>query len=170
MPDRVIYNGTLSKSLAPGVRLGWLVVPPDLLDDVLAARKATDGMTASLVQAIFAVFLERGDLDRHLRRARRAYHERRDALVEALARELPEARVEGVSAGLNAFVTLPPGLDSAEVAATARRRGIGVYPLADPLAGPELRSRSLVLGYGMFRPDQIDEGIRTLAVAVAGLA
>jgi GntR family transcriptional regulator/MocR family aminotransferase len=170
MPDRVVYHGTLSKSLAPGVRLGWLVVPPDLLDDVLAARRATDGMTASLVQAIFAVFLERGDLDRHLRRARRVYNERRDALVAALARDLPEACVEGVSAGLNAFVTLPPGLDSTEVAAAARRRGIGVYPLADRLAGPELRSRSLVLGYGMFRPDQIDEGIRTLAAAVAGLA
>jgi len=170
LPDRVIYHGTLSKSLAPGVRLGWLVVPPDLLDDVLAARKATDGMTASLIQATFAVFLERGDLDRHLRRARRAYRERRDAVVAALARELPEARVEGVSAGLNAFVTLPPGLDSAEVALAARRRGIGVYPLADRLADPGLLARSLVLGYGRFRPDQIDEGIHTLAAAVAGLA
>jgi GntR family transcriptional regulator/MocR family aminotransferase len=167
LPDRVIYHGTLSKSLAPGLRLGWLVVPPDLLDDVLAARFATDHMTASLIQGTFAVFLERGDLDRHLRRSRRVYRERRDALVAALARELPEVRVEGVSAGLNAFVTLPPGWDSAEVAAAARRRGTGVYPLADELADPELRRRSLVLGYGMFHPDRIEEGIRTLAVAVA---
>jgi GntR family transcriptional regulator/MocR family aminotransferase len=170
LPDRVVYHGTLSKSLAPGLRLGWLVVPPDLLGDVLAARSATDHMTASLIQATFAVFLERGDLDRHLRRSRRVYRERRDALVAALARELPEARVEGVSAGLTAFVTLPPGWDSAEVAAAARRRGIGLYPLADRLADPGLRRRSLVLGYGMFRPDQTDEGIRTLATAVAGLA
>jgi GntR family transcriptional regulator / MocR family aminotransferase len=167
LPDRVIYHGTLSKSLAPGLRLGWLVVPPDLLDDVLAARFATDHMTASLIQGTFAVFLERGDLDRHLRRSRRVYRERRDALVAALDRELPEVRVEGVSAGLNAFVTLPPGWDSAEVAAAARRRGTGVYPLADELADPELRRRSLVLGYGMFHPDRIEEGICTLAAAVA---
>src|SRR4029450_12400777 len=113
-------------------------------------RKATDGMTASLIQATFAVFLERGDLDRHLRRARRAYRERRDAVVAALARELPEARVEGVSAGLNAFVTLPPGLDSAEVAVAARRRGIGVYPLADRLADPWPRCRSRVGGCRRF--------------------
>jgi GntR family transcriptional regulator / MocR family aminotransferase len=169
LPDRVVYHGTLSKSLAPGLRLGWLVVPPDLLDDVLAARRATDGMTASLIQASFAVFLERGDLDRHLRRSRRVYRERRDVLVAALARELPEVRVEGVSAGLNAFVTLPPGWDSTEVAAAARRRGIGVYPLDDELAGAEMRRRSLVLGYGMFRPDRIDEGIRILAAAIGEL-
>jgi GntR family transcriptional regulator/MocR family aminotransferase len=170
LPDRVIYHGTLSKSLAPGLRLGWLVVPPDMLDDVLAARFATDHMTASLIQGTFAVFLERGDLDRHLRRCRRIYRERRDALVAALARELPGVRVEGVSAGLQAFVTLPPGWDSAEVAAAARRHGIGVHPLADELADPELRRRSLVLGYALFRPDHIDEAIRALAAAVAGLA
>jgi GntR family transcriptional regulator / MocR family aminotransferase len=166
--DRVIYHGTLSKSLAPGLRLGWLVVPPDLLDDVLAARMSTDHMTASLIQATFAVFLERGDLDRHLRRSRRVYRERRDALVTALARELPAVRVEGVSAGLQAFVTLPPGWDSAEVVAAARRHGVGVYPLPDDLADPALRSSSLVLGYGMFRPDHIAEGIRRLAAAVSG--
>ena len=167
LPDRVIYHGTLSKSLAPGLRLGWLVVPQDLLAAVLAARSATDHMTASLIQATFAVFLERGDLDRHLRRSRRVYRERRDALVAALARELPGVRVEGVSAGLQALVSLPAGWDSAEVAAAARRHGIGVYPLPDELADPALRRSSLVLGYGMFRPDRIDEGIRRLAAAVA---
>jgi GntR family transcriptional regulator / MocR family aminotransferase len=168
LPDRVIYHGTLSKSLAPGLRLGWLVAPPDLLDDVLRARSVTDHMTASLVQATFAEFLERGDLDRHLRRTRRIYRERRDALVAALGQWLPAVRVEGVSAGLNAFVTLPAGWDSAEVAAAARARGVGVYPVDDPLADPALRASSLVMGYGTMRADRIEAGVRRLAEAVAG--
>ena len=128
LPDQVVYHGTLSKSLAPGLRLGWLVAPPDLIDELLPARKAIDHMTPSLIQATFAEFLDRGDLDRHLRRTRRIYRERRDALVESLGERLPGWRVGGVSAGLQAFVTLPEGQDSGEVAARARRHGIGAVP------------------------------------------
>jgi GntR family transcriptional regulator/MocR family aminotransferase len=168
MPDRAIYHGTLSKSLAPGIRLGWLVLPPDLVDEVVEARRATDQMTAPLIQATFAHFLDSGDLDRHLRRSRRIYRERRDALVAALGRSLPDARVEGVSAGLQVFVTLPPGWDSASVVATARRHGIGVYQVDDPEMDPGQRAASLVLGYGTQRPDQIEEGIRRLASALPG--
>jgi GntR family transcriptional regulator/MocR family aminotransferase len=170
IPDRVVYHGTVSKSLAPGLRLGWLVVPPDLLDAVLAARSATDHMTASIVQATFAEFLERGDLDRHLRRTRRVYRQRRDALVEALARWLPGTRVGGVSAGLSAFVTLPPGLDSAELVVTAREAGVGVYQIEDDLVPADLRARSLVLGYGTQRPAQIAEAVRRLAAALGSRA
>ena len=166
LPDQVIYHGTLSKSLAPGLRLGWLVAPAELVDELLAARKAIDHTTASLIQATFVEFLERGDLDRHLRRSRRAYRERRDALVEALGEWLPGWRVSGVSAGLQAFVTLPEGSDSAEVAATARRHGIGLYPLADELLDADRRARALTLGYGTLRPGPIREGVRRLAAAL----
>lgn len=166
IPDRVIYHGTLSKSLAPGLRLGWLVVPPDLTDEVLQARRAIDHMTTPLIQATFAEFLERGDLDRHLRRTRRIYRQRRDALVAALSQFIPGARVEGVSAGLQALVTLPDGWDSAEVAATARRHGVGVYQIDDPYMDPDRRSASLVLGYGTLRPSQIHDGIRRLTAAL----
>jgi GntR family transcriptional regulator / MocR family aminotransferase len=169
MPDRAIYHGTLSKSLAPGIRLGWLVPPLDLVDEVVEARRATDQMTAPLIQATFAQFLEAGDLDRHLRRSRRIYRQRRDALVAALGRWVPGARAEGVSAGLQVFVTLPDGWESAEVAAAARRHGIGVYQVDDPEMDPDQRSASLVLGYGTLRPDQIEEGIRRLAAAVTDL-
>jgi GntR family transcriptional regulator / MocR family aminotransferase len=168
LPDRVIYHGTLSKSMAPGLRLGWLVVPPDLLDAVITARHATDAMTASLLQTTFTEFLERGDLDRHLRRSRRVYRQRRDALVTALGRALPGARVEGVSAGLQAFVTLPAGWDAAQVAAAAEQAGVGVYTLADPEADPALRASSLILGYGTLRPDQIEEGITRLGAVALG--
>jgi GntR family transcriptional regulator/MocR family aminotransferase len=167
-PDRVIYQGTLSKSLAPGLRLGWLVVPPGLLDDVVRARRTTDHMGASILQATFGEFLDRGDLDRHLRRSRRAYRQRRDALVDALARWLPGARVGGVSAGLTAFVTLPDGWDSADVVAAARGAGVGVYQVPDPLMTPEQMAASLTLGYGTQRPGQITEGVRRLAAALDG--
>jgi GntR family transcriptional regulator/MocR family aminotransferase len=126
-------------------------------------------MTAPLIQATFAQFLEAGDLDRHLRRSRRIYRQRRDALVAALGRWVPGARAEGVSAGLQVFVTLPDGWESAEVAAAARRHGIGVYQVDDPEMDPDQRSASLVLGYGTLRPDQIEEGIRRLAAAVTDL-
>jgi len=166
-PDRVIYHGTLSKSLAPGLRLGWLVVPPELLDDVLRARLLTDHMGTSIVQATFGEFLERGDLDRHLRRTRRIYRQRRDAVVDALARWLPGTSVGGVSAGLTAFVTLPAGRDSGDVVATARAAGIGVYQVPDPFVDPALRAATLLLGYGTQRPAQIHEGVARLARALA---
>ena len=170
IPDRVVYHGTVSKSLAPGLRLGWLVVPPDLLDDVLTARSATDHMTASIVQATFAEFLERGDLDRHLRRTRRVYRQRRDALVDALRGGCRARRVGGVSAGLTAFVTLPSGLDSADVVATARDAGVGVYQIDDDLVPADLLARSLVMGFGTLRPAQIAEGVRRMAAALGSRA
>ena len=170
LPDQVVYHGTLSKSLAPGLRLGWLVAPTDLVDELAPARKAIDHTTSSLVQATFAEFLERGDLDRHLRRSRRAYRERRDALVEALGECLPGWRVGGVSAGLQAFVTLPAGWDSAAVAAIARQHGIGLYPLGDELLDEARRSASLTMGFGTLRPSQIRAGVRRLAAALDGTA
>jgi GntR family transcriptional regulator / MocR family aminotransferase len=170
IPDRVVYHGTMSKSLAPGLRLGWLVLPPDLLESVLTARNATDHMTASLVQATFAEFLDRGDLDRHLRRTRRLYRQRRDAALDALGHHLPGATVGGASAGLTAYITLPPGVDSAAVVAAARGAGVGVYQVDDELMDPAERARTLVLGYGMYRPAQIEDGIARLAAALADQA
>jgi GntR family transcriptional regulator / MocR family aminotransferase len=170
LPDQVLYHGTLSKSLAPGLRLGWLVAPSDLIDELQPARKAIDHMTPSLIQATFAEFLDRGDLDRHLRRTRRIYRERRDALVESLGEWLPGWRVGGVSAGLQAFVTLPDGQVSGEVAARARRHGIGVYPVDDEHLDAASRSAALILGYGTMRSSQIRDGIRRLATALDGPA
>jgi GntR family transcriptional regulator/MocR family aminotransferase len=167
-PDRVVYHGTVSKSLAPGLRLGWLVAPPDLVDEILAGRKATDHMTTAIVQATFAEFLEAGDLDRHLRRTRRIYRERRDTLMDALAEWLPEVRSEGVSAGLQAFLTLPDDWDAADVVARAAARGVAVYQPVDDLMDPHQRAHSLVLGFGTLRADHIRTGIRRLAEAVRG--
>jgi GntR family transcriptional regulator/MocR family aminotransferase len=163
-PDRVVYAGSLSKSLAPGLRLGWLVVPLGLRDELIAAREATDRFTTTITQATVAEFLERGDLDRHLRRTRRSYRERRDALIGALRQQLPGLAAIGISAGLHVMVKLPDGVDASRVAATAAEHGIIVYALDHYQARPRPgEPPALVMGYSRLTPRQIEDGIRRLA-------
>jgi GntR family transcriptional regulator/MocR family aminotransferase len=167
-PERVVHCGTTSKTLASGVRLGWAVVPPRLLDAVLARRGVTDGATSSLLQAAFAAFLAAGDLDRHLRRSRRVYRERRDAVLAHLGELVPEAVPSGIAAGLSVLLTLPAGTDEQAVVDRALRLGVRVWPLAHfrmrPAAVP-----GLVLGYGTVPPDRAALGIRLLAEALRPL-
>src|SRR5918994_1256243 len=165
-PDRVVYGGTLSKSLAPGLRLGWLVVPPALLDPIVTGRHLVDHATSSFTQAAAAELLANGDLDRHLRRTRRIYRQRRDALVAALARWFPGATPSGIAAGLQVLVTLPPELDEAGVAQRALAAGVRVHPLGRYRVNPRSdRPPALALGYGQLTPEQIEHGIRLLAGA-----
>jgi GntR family transcriptional regulator/MocR family aminotransferase len=166
LPERVVYAGTLSKSLAPGFRLGWLVVPPKLLGAIVARRGTTDLETNAPMQAALTLFLERGDLDRHLRRTRRIYAGRRDAFVAAVARFLPEAGLDGVAAGLHVVLRLPAGTDEQALTVAARERGVVVYPMSDyrrsrgSVPGP-----ALVLGYGNLDPDALAAGVERLADA-----
>jgi GntR family transcriptional regulator / MocR family aminotransferase len=166
-PDRVIYSGTLSKSLAPGLRLGWLVLPAPLLEPIVAGREATDHATSSLVQSAGAVFLSNGDLDRHLRRTRRVYRRRRDALIAALARWMPDATPSGVAAGLHVLVTLPGLHDESEIVGRAHAAGVGVYPLSPfRTSGRFDEPPALVLGYGTLGPAELERGVRLLADAL----
>ena len=170
LPERGIYAGTLSKSLAPGFRLGWLVVPPSLLDAIVARRGMTDLGTNAPMQAALTLFLERGDLDRHLRRTRRAYAQRRDALVSAVASLLPSSSLAGVAAGLHVVLRLPPGTHEQALTAAAAERGVTVYPMSDyrrsPTSSP---APALVLGYGNLRPDALTTATTHLAAAYHSL-
>jgi len=121
-PEHVIYAGTASKSLAPGLRLGWLVVPAYLVDDVAAAKARTDRHSSSFDQLTLAEFLTSGAYDRQVRRSRLAYRRRRDHLVTAVRRHVPQARVTGIAAGLHALLELPAGLDEDEIIARAAAR------------------------------------------------
>jgi GntR family transcriptional regulator / MocR family aminotransferase len=165
-PERVVYVGSASKRLAPGLRLGWLLTPPSLAQD-LTLEKALDDAGSNVVdQLALADFITRGELDRHLRRMRQHYRARRDTLLEALERRLPDARVEGIAAGLYALVLLPPGVDESALIASAAERDVGMEGLSwhrfRP-AGPP----GLLLGYANLPQPSIDNGIHRIAEAAA---
>ena len=166
-PDRVVYAGSLSKTLAPALRLGWLVVPPSLLAAVTEEKLLADRGTARIEQYALADFLERGELDRHLRRTRISYRKRRDALVQALAESLPEATVRGAAAGLQVTVELTGRDDEESIRAQARSRRIEIETLDDFRSRPATGSQpALVLGYAQMPEPTIHAGVRELADAV----
>jgi aspartate/methionine/tyrosine aminotransferase len=162
--DRLVVAHSFSKSfLMTGWRLGWLVLPPALLGPVLRARSATDLAPPVLAQAALRRFLAVGELDRHLRRTRLAYRERRDRLAAAVATHAPGLELSGVPAGLHAVALLPPGADESAVVARAAVAGVGVYPMAPYRLRQRPADRpALVLGYAPLRPDAITEGVRRL--------
>jgi GntR family transcriptional regulator/MocR family aminotransferase len=167
-PDRVVYCGTTSKALAPGLRLGWLVLPADLVEPIVAARRGTDLATSSILQATYAALLTNGDLDRHLRRTRRVYRQRRDALIEALGRWFPDARPCGASAGLHVLVDLPRHLDERTVADRALEAGVRAYPLTTYRVNRRGRpAPGLVLGYGSLTPAALERGAQVLGEVAA---
>jgi GntR family transcriptional regulator/MocR family aminotransferase len=147
-PEQVTYAGSASKSLAPGIRLGWLAVPGELLDAVIEAKRRADRGTDILAQLAFAELIESGALDRHVRRMRRHYRHRRDALVATLARDAPAMPVHGVAAGLHVVVSLPDAIQEADVLAAARERHIALTGLVPFWHADSQGAQGLVLGYG----------------------
>jgi GntR family transcriptional regulator / MocR family aminotransferase len=166
-PERVIYAGSASKTLAPALRLGWLVLPAWLIDAVAEEKALDDLASPVLEQLAFADFLAQGGADRHLRRNRALYRARRDALVAALAAHLPRVTVGGIAAGLHAVAQLPPDTDEAAVVAAARERSVGVYGMTDYRLPGSLGPAALVLGYGGLGERAIEAGVLLLAVAVS---
>ncbi len=165
-PEHVVYAGTASKSLAPGLRLAWLVVPASLLDDVVAARQLTDG-PSTLEQLTMAEFIASGAYDRHVRRARLSYRRRRDRLVAALRRRVPGARVTGIVAGLHVLVELPAGRGEDEVVEAARDRGLMLEGLGSYSAGVQDHSPALVVGYGTPPEHAFSAAVARLCAALA---
>jgi GntR family transcriptional regulator/MocR family aminotransferase len=165
-PDRVIYAGSASKTLAPALRIGWLVVPPSLLQALIHGKLLADRGTARIEQHAFADFLTRGELDRHLRRMRARYRSRRDALVDALTEMLPEAAVRGVAAGLHATVQLPEGVSEQAIREEAHDRRVELETMADYRPDTPGRPPVLLLGYAHMPESAIRAGVHELAKAV----
>jgi GntR family transcriptional regulator / MocR family aminotransferase len=168
-PEHVVYLGTASKTLAPGLRLGWLAVPGALLGAVIEAKLLDDLGSATIDQLALARLLETAASDRHLRKVRRRNRARRDALIAAVARELPRAHVSGISAGLHALVRLPEAVDAGRLLALAAERSVRVYPLSQHLIEQPPDTDALVLGYGNLAEAAIEEGIRRLAAVLEEL-
>jgi GntR family transcriptional regulator/MocR family aminotransferase len=169
-PDRVVYTGTISKTLAPALRIGWLVLPPGLIEDVARRKLLADHGSATIEQLALARMLDSGAYDSHLRAARRRYRARRDALTRALAQHLPGARVEGLAAGLHAIARLPQAVPGREVVRAAAARSVGVYPVGYGYLDVRPLDDRFVLGYANLAEPAIEEGIRRLADALEEVA
>jgi GntR family transcriptional regulator/MocR family aminotransferase len=161
-PDDVIYGGSVSKTLAPALRLGWLVVPEPLVAAVTAAKYAADLASGVWQQATLADFLACGEMDRHIRRTGPRYRAARDRLVGEIAARLPGWTVTGTAAGLHVVVHPPHGCDESALAALAQRCGLDARPLRRYASG-ELDTTGLVIGYGHQRPDALGNGVIELA-------
>jgi GntR family transcriptional regulator/MocR family aminotransferase len=165
-PERIVYAGTASKTLAPAMRLGWLVIPPRLLGPVQWQQRQMDFGVSRIEQHAFADFLSRGELDRHLRRMRARYRARRDALVEALTEALAEVRVHGIRAGLHVTIQLGERDRGRVIRDEAARRGVALTALSDYRADRSEDSAMLLLGYARCTEVAIRDGVRELAAAV----
>lgn len=164
-PERVLHIGSASKRLAPGMRLGWLLMPSWLSWQLISAKAIEDGGTEVVGQLALRSFIARGELDRHVRRMRLRYQARRDALLEALARSLPQARVCGAAAGLFELVELPEGVEESALLRAAARHGVGIEGLSlhrFTHNGPP----GILLGYGNLSEPAIEQGVRLIAKAV----
>jgi GntR family transcriptional regulator/MocR family aminotransferase len=164
---RVVYLGTFSKVLFPTLRLGYVVLPPALLSPFLQAKQLIDRGAPTLTQAAVADFIAEGHFERHLRRLRREYGRRRQALVEALRNELPgKVHFSKTEAGLHVMLYLDPELDEATVVKDAAAAGVGIYP--GRLYHTERPARpSILLGFSGLREDEIREGVSRLARVLA---
>jgi GntR family transcriptional regulator/MocR family aminotransferase len=161
LPERVCYLGSVSKLLAPALRIGWVVAPPEYRDALVAAKRIADLGNPALAQLTLARLLESGDLERHLRLLRRQHRNRRDAMIDAIRTHLPGAVVHGAAAGLHLMITFDTAVDDAELAAAALAEGVKTQPLSWHSQRPG--RPGLVLGYAASPPGEIRRGIATLA-------
>ncbi len=166
-PQRVVYAGTASKTLAPGLRLGWLVLPKHLVNGVVAAKTLADRNSSAIDQLALAQFIVSGAYDRHIRRSRLIYRRRRDRLVAALRRQAPRVRISGIAAGLHALVELPAGVREEDVVAHAAERGLYLQGLGDYAYGAHTHASALVVGYAK-PPEHAFTGAVARLAAVLG--
>jgi len=163
---RAIYVGTFSKVMFPALRLGYVVVPQDLIEAFSTMRDASDQFSSTLYQAVMTAFIRGGHFARHIRKMRMLYMERRAALVEAIQQQIGDKlEIIGSEAGMHLVALLPLGVDDVAVARKAAKIGISAMPLSSCYLDQPVRS-GLILGYGGTDPGQIRDGVRKLATLI----
>jgi GntR family transcriptional regulator / MocR family aminotransferase len=160
--SRVIYIGTFSKTLFPSLRVGYMVIPRDLIQRFLSVRNAMDVCPPHLYQAVLEDFIREGHLARHIRRTRQLYSERRNRLVEAIRNEFgTNMEVLGADAGVHLVSALPKGLRDRPISETAARQGLWLWPLSSCYLDRASR-QGFILGFGSTTPRQIPNAVRRL--------
>ncbi|GAA3999322.1 PLP-dependent aminotransferase family protein [Allokutzneria multivorans] len=165
-PARVVYLGSVSKTLAPALRLGWLVAPSPITQALVTRKLMHDLGCGPLPQATFARFLREGGYDRHLRRTRLVYRERRDALLSAIRAHFPSWEVVGIAAGLHLVVRLPERMDDDEAQDRLAARGIHALALSKHSWGLPSPYPGLVLGYAALSPDRLRAAVAEMGEAL----
>ena len=163
LPEQVFYTGSVSKILAPALRVGWLLAPPRYRDAVVVAKRYADLGNAVLPQLVLTDLMESGELERHLRMLRRRHRRRRDAMIAAIREHLPEARVHGAAAGLHLMVTFDAAFADTDLAAAALARGVKTQPLSWHRQRPGVPG--LVLGYAAATPTDAAHGVALIGEA-----
>jgi GntR family transcriptional regulator/MocR family aminotransferase len=175
-PDRVVALGSVSKTLAPALRIGWVFTPPRFADAILTEKYLSCRGVPQLDQAALARLIETGRFDRHLRRVRDCYRRRRDVLVSTVTERMSGVTITGLDAGHHVLLRLPAGVDENQVVADARAEGIALRGLNDYRVTPDdpaprgLVSAALVIGFGNVTTRQIRDGIGILGELVAARA
>jgi GntR family transcriptional regulator/MocR family aminotransferase len=169
-PDHVVFVGTTAKTLAPALRIAWMVPPDRLVDELTAALRITGVTPPTLDQVALASFVADSGLERHLRRMRRRYAEKREILVEALAQHVPDAVVHGASAGLHLLAALPEEIDEHGAAEKARQAGVGLHELHYHCTTVAPRPPAFVLGYALPTPSELRAAARIVGAVVQAAA
>jgi GntR family transcriptional regulator/MocR family aminotransferase len=169
-PELVVYAGTASKTLAPGVRLAWLVVPEPIVGELVQAKIRADRNSSAFDQLTLAELIRSDAYDRQVRRARLAYRRRRDRLALTLQRRAPHVRIRGIAAGLHALLELPAGTDEGEIISRAARRGLALEGLGDYAASCDIRGETpaLVVGYAKPPEHAFTAAVGRLVAALTG--
>ena len=160
--DHVAVLGSASKTLAPGLRLGWVITPPSWTEPVAVARRAIDLGISTLDQLVLTELVESSALARHLRQMRKAYSSRRVTMLDALKHALPSAKVPGVAAGLNMLVMLPPETDEEQLVSDAALEGLKIFALRRYQQSGDLPP-GVVLGFARATDAAIVKGVQILA-------
>jgi GntR family transcriptional regulator / MocR family aminotransferase len=164
VPERTIHLGSVAKTLAPSVRVGWIVLPEELLIAVVTTHETRVSQPATLEQLVLAHLVDDGHYDRHLRKVLRGHRDRRDTLLEVLAGAGLDGHVEGVAAGMQAVLRLDDGVDDAAVVAQLHERGVEVVALSRyAVRSP---ARGLVIGFGQPRADELRRAATVIAEVV----
>jgi GntR family transcriptional regulator/MocR family aminotransferase len=165
LADQVFYVGSVSKLLAPAMRVGWALAPTKYREAVRSAKRNADLGSAVLPQLVLAEMIRSGEVERHLRFLRRRHRRRRDAMLHAISAHLPLASVHGAAAGLHLTITFGTDISDLDVATAALAKGVKVHPLSWHRQRPG--SPGLVLGYAASTPSSINEGIATVGQIVS---